>query len=87
MPLPALRIAHTSRITCGYSHEHIHGKTTPQRPLQRPRRATRDDGRDETTGRRLLAYRYDDEATTPPPADTTTRDERRDEQIAGSGTG
>ena len=38
MPLPALRIAPTSRITHGYSHEHAHGKTTPPRALQRPRR-------------------------------------------------
>lgn len=73
MPLPAHRIAHTSRMTHRHPHEHAHDKTPPPRASQRPRRATRDDGRDETTGRRLPAYRHDDEATTPPLADTTTK--------------
>lgn len=60
-------------MTHRHPHEHAHDKTPPPRASQRPRRATRDDGRDETTGRRLPAYRHDDEATTPPLADTTTK--------------
>lgn len=96
MPLPARRIAHTSRITHGHSREHAPGKT----PLHEPHNAP-----DGTTRRRLLAYRHDDEMTTHrppqlcppayrhddgtpnatancyPPHNTTERDARRDEQI------
>ena len=48
--------------------------TTPQTGRQR------NDGRDETTGRRLLAYRHDNEATTPPPA---SRHEQRNAERHG----
>ena len=34
-PIPASRIASTSRITHGHSHEHAHDKTPPPRPSQR----------------------------------------------------
>lgn len=48
--------------------------TTPQTGRQR------NDGRDETTGRRLLAYRHDNEATTLPPA---SRHEQRNAERHG----
>ena len=71
MPLPAYRIATTSRITCGYSHEHVHGKTTPPRASQCPRRATRDDGRDN--GTLLLADMTTRRSAATPPACLPTR--------------
>lgn len=76
MPLPAHRIATTSRITNGSQHEHAHDKTPPPRLSQHPRKATRDDGRDGRRDappqRHLLAYRHDD-GTQNATANTATR--------------
>lgn len=60
-PLPARRIAHTSRITHRHPHEHTRWEMTPPRASQRPRRATRDD---ETRRRRDTTPRTQDATTT-----------------------
>ena len=48
------------------TREHARGKTPLHEPHNAPDGQYGMRGRDETTGRRLLAYRRDDEATTPP---------------------
>ena len=85
MPLHAIRIAHTSRITHESRHEHANGKTPPSKPLTTPltgRRAgrQRDDKRDAHASPACLPTRRQRNAERHgncyPPHDTTARDER-----------
>ena len=82
MPLPARRIAHTSRMTHQHRHEHANGKTPPPRPSQRPRRDDRRDGKRDAgclpPTRHRNAERPDDCLLPAPRHDDTGREAGRE---------